>query len=359
MSENGVSYNTELYNPGNSFKAIVTGDWHFRGTNPRSRLDNFQDSLEEKLMEVMQLAHKHKADCIICPGDIFDGPAASWGTVARLARVLESAPCKVLTVSGNHDIFGGNKSSKPRTPYGFLVQTGYLWDVEESAFLANGVRVTGCGFDTDTDTNTHASQMQYFPELLNTNVARIHVVHSMLMDRPPGFDMRHTLISEVETGAHVIVSGHEHTGFGVVRRDGDGVLFVNPGALCRLSAHVAEIERTVQVVLLTVDGGGAGGADHHRNINAELIPLKSAQPGHEVLSREHLEAAHEREARIGEFLKLLASEGEGRFLEVRDIVEDIAVREALPDAVKQDALRRIGAAREALGVVGTAGGDSS
>ena len=86
---------------------------------------------------------------------------------------------------------------------------------------------------------------------------------------------RQTLISEVKTSAQVIISGHEHTGFGIVKRERGGVLFINPGALCRLSAHVAEIERPVQVALLTVKDGQA---------TAELIPLKSARPAHEILS---------------------------------------------------------------------------
>lgn len=49
-------------------------------------------------------------------------------------------------------------------------------------------------------------------------------------------------------------------------------------------------------------------------------------------------------------MKLLASEGEAKFLEVREIVEDIAARDNLPEAVKAEALRRIGEARERLGV---------
>lgn len=353
MSENNVDY-------GNSkpFKAIVTGDWHYRGTSPRSRLDDFQEALEAKLQEVLDLARKHGTDCIICPGDVFDGPSAAWGTVARLVRVLTSgaAPnddCPTLTVSGNHDIFGGNKSSKPRTPYGFLVQTGHLWDVEESTFTTGAVRVTGCGFDTNTDTKTPEGKAQFEPQSQIANTFKIHVVHSMLMDQAPGFEgMRHTLISEVETGADVIIAGHYHDGFGIVRRkrggdeSGGEVLFINPGALCRLSAHVSEMERVVQVALLTVEAG----ADGARSVNAELIPLKSARPGHEVLSREHIEAAAKRESRIDEFLKLLASEGEGQFLEVREILEDIAAREALGRDVKDEALRRVSVAREMLGV---------
>jgi exonuclease SbcD len=165
----------------------------------------------------------------------------------------------------------------------------------------------------------------------------------MLMDHSPGFDMRHTLISQVETTAQVIICGHLHTGFGnsyIYRRDDDGVLFINPGALCRLSAHATEIERTVQIALLTVENGQA---------EAELIPLKSAAPGHEVLSRAHLEAEAERSERLERFLNLLASEGEVRFLETREIIDEIAARENILGEVKVEALKRIARAREELG----------
>lgn len=323
------------------FKAIVTGDLHYRGTNPRSRLDNFQESIGSKLLEVLSLAREHKTDCIIIPGDIFDGPSTSWGVVADLIQILRSAPCPVLTIHGNHDIYGGNVISKHRTPYGLLSKIGFLWDVEDSDFQGpENVIITGCGFTTDTDTKTDAGRLQFSPRLWVEGAFHIHVVHSMLMDRAPGFDMRHTLISEVKTSAGVVISGHEHTGYGIKER-GDGVLFVNPGALCRLSAHVAEIERPVQVVLLKIE---------NELFNAELIPLKSARPGHEVLSREHIEQANERNQQIDEFLRLLASEGESKFLEVREIVEDIAARDGIGSDVKGEALRRIGEAREKLGV---------
>lgn len=329
------------------FKAIVTGDLHFRGTNPRARLDNFQEAISAKLLEVMFLAREHKADCIIIPGDVFDGPSTSWGVVADLIQILKSAPCPVLSIHGNHDIYGQNPATRHRTPYGLLSKIGFLWDVEDSEFDGSeNVIVTGCGFDTNTDTKTPEGKAQFSPRIWVDGAFQIHVVHSMLLDRDPGFDMKHTLISQVQTKADVVISGHCHHGLGigsyVCHCRNDGVLFINPGALCRLSAHVAEIERTIQVALLTVENGQA---------TAELIPLKSARPGHEVLSREHIEAAAERESRIDEFLKLLASEGEAKFLEVREIVEDIAARDNIPADVKQEALRRIGAAREKLGVI--------
>jgi exonuclease SbcD len=326
-------------------KFIVTGDLHYRGTNPRARLDNFQEALTKKIYEVYGLAVLHGAKAIIIPGDVFDGPSPGWGTASELGMIMQAAPCPVLVIPGNHDVWGGNPGSKYRTPFGMLARLGLMWDLTDEPFEAEDkepfdIAITGHGFTVETDTELGKGQFALPAHMEVWDGTAIHVVHSMLMDHSPGFKMRHTLISQVETTAQVIISGHEHIGFGIHRRD-DGVLFINPGALCRLSAHHEEIARQVQVALLTVEGSHA---------EAELIPLKSAAPGHEILSRQHLEAEAERNDRLEKFLSLLASEGESKFLEVREIVEDIAAREALPEEVKAEGLRRIGEARERLGV---------
>jgi len=322
---------------------VVTGDLHFKGVNPKARLDNYMEAIIAKLYEVFKIAKNTEADAIIIPGDLFDSPNMSWGTVAELSRILKSAPCLILVIPGNHDLYGGNPTSKTRTPYNLLATLQLVWDLTENHYLVTnhngGVIVTGHSFTVDTD--TEAGRDQFFPssvtDLETREFTSIHVVHSMLLDRSPGFDIRHTLISQVKTTANVIISGHDHTGFGVVRRD-DGVLFINPGALCRLSAHASEIERQVQVAVLTVNDDG--------QCSAELVPLLSAKPGDQVLSREHIEEAQARNEKLDEFLSLLASEGESKFLEVRDIVEDIAARENIPANVKTEALERLGRARE-------------
>jgi exonuclease SbcD len=326
-------------------KFVITGDLHFRGINPRARLDNFKEAITKKLYEVYDIARQHEASAIIIPGDVFDGPSPGWGTVAELGMVLKLAPCPVLAIAGNHDIWGGNPGSKPRTPFGMLSKLGLIWDLTEEPYEVQDIAITGHSFTVETDTDLGRGQFVPPPHVEEWSGTAIHVVHSMLMDHSPGFEMRHTLISRVETSANVIISGHEHLGFGIHRRE-DGVLFINPGALCRLSAHHAEIERQVQVALLTAEGG---------RVDAELIPLRSAAPGHEVLSRAHLEAQAEREERMQKFLGLLAEEGETKFLEVREIIEDICRRESLPQEIKGEALSRLAKAKEELGVRTRAG----
>jgi exonuclease SbcD len=329
-------------------KLIITGDWHFKGVNPRARLDNYQEAITRKIHEVFELAILHKAEAIIVAGDLFDSPATTLSTITDLAALLQLAPCPVFAIPGNHDLWAANPGSKFRTPYGLLARLKLIKDITEEPYesvdketgLFDNLCVTGHGYSIETDTEAGMDQFDP-PADSGCYRDRIHVVHSMLMAKSPGFEMRHTLISQVQTTAKVIISGHEHIGFGIVRRD-DGVLFINPGAICRTSASEAEINRQVQVALLTIDDNG--GTD------AELIPLRSALPGREVLSREHLEADTAKQERMDKFLDLLASEGASKFMNVRDIVDDIAARKNIPDGIKLETLRRIDRAREALGV---------
>jgi len=332
-------------------KFLVVGDIHFKGVNPVARMDNYQEALTEKIHQVYSMAEKYKTQAIIQTGDIFDSPATSWGTVADLADILKAAPCPVLTIPGNHDLWAGNPESERRTPFGFLSRLNLFWNLAESPYECgyeyvdkerSATYITGHGFNMDTDTK--AGNGQYKPQHkpqpndYTFGGVSIHVVHSMLLTEPPYFEMRHTLIKDVQTTAKVIITGHYHTGFGIVYRE-DDVLFINPGALCRLTAHPEEMRRQVRVALLTIEDGQA---------YAELIPL-DVKPGSEVLSREHLETAAERQERINRFLFLLTAEGESKFLEVRDIVTDIARREMLPEAVAKEALVRIARVREELG----------
>lgn len=335
-------------------KLLVAGDLHYRGNNPRARLDDFPGAMRRKLTEVLKLAEEHGADYIIQLGDLFDTPTVSLSSVAEIAGIVRGAEIPFLSIPGNHDLFGANLSSVSRTPYGFLANMGFVRDLHRAPISQLdpelGYTITGHAYDTDTDREI---EQYLIPESIlkeNDNAIHIRVVHGMILDKRPGFEMRHTLLSDIamqERAPHILLTGHDHTGFGVKNLEAANslgqMIAINPGALCRLSAHASEFERQVQVCLVKIPGP---------SIDVTTIPLDSARPGHEVLSREHLEAQAERESQIAEFLGLIAEEGEVKFLEVREILEDIAEREKLPRDVVEEALKRIGEVREGAGLSG-------
>ena len=312
-------------------KFVIVGDPQFRGVNPIARIDDFPSALAAKIDEVHQIAKRVGADAILQPGDLFDSPMVSYSVLLRLMTLLQMAPCPWVCIPGNHDLFGSNIDTYPRTPMAVLEQAGVITNINNKIWAISGsVMISGRGFDWEMDahSSTYAAP---------TN-SDIHLVHGMLVAAPLPIDAKHTLIKDVKTAARVTICGHEHLGFGIIRRE-DGKLFINPGALCRETAHVAEMERTVQVCVLEITKDSE---------KAWMEPITCARPAEEVLSREHIEALALRKERMDYFLELLSSEGEGKFLEVREIIDGIVERESLPGRVKDEAMKRISLAREEL-----------
>lgn len=369
-------------------KLLLTGDWHYRSQNPISRTDNFQATLDAKLAEVGEIARREDVEAVVVPGDVFDSPSPAYSTLTALERIVRDMGKRVWAVPGNHDEHAHSLESLDRTAYGHLFATGLIHDLGTHP-IEGHTAITGTGFSTTTDTDAS----DYLAK--TKNPLEIHVAHGMLLESRPGFELRHTLLEDVARHPDcpsVLHVCHEHLGFGVKRLPraaGGEVVFINPGALVRLSAHPGEIERMPQVCLLEIYPGtvppcprcglpvaysgnvvhcmGCGTtwfhpeesfADYgppelwsigHPVIETTLIPLSCARPGHEVLSRQHIEQAAEREAKMGKFLGLLSQEGEAKFLDLQSMVEGIARNERLPEGVVSEALGRIAKAREALG----------
>jgi DNA repair exonuclease SbcCD nuclease subunit len=318
---------------------IETNDIHWRLANPRARLDNYNDAMAEKIREIFAMAQVYHAVAILIPGDITDTPGLSLNAITELAALLDQSPCPILAIAGQHDQWEHNPETLYRTPFGLLRRLGYIQDVDNNeAWFSIGdkqVRISGRHYDTDADGGDNG---YYNTPPTEDGIITIHLAHGLVMESKPGFDIRCTPLSDLKTDADVLCVGDYHPGIGY-RQIGKSMI-INPGALGRLSAGIGDMTRTVQVSKIEVYEDG--------EIKMELLPLECARPGSEVLSRDYLTQELEREDRTANFLSLLASEGESRFLSTREIVEDIARRDALPLPVIQDSLRRISEAREAL-----------
>jgi exonuclease SbcD len=335
-------------------KLLYLTDTHIRGTTPRNRMDDLPQALLAKLAEVVELARAHKVAAILHGGDLFDRPDVAPAVAREFLKVLLGAPCPIYGIAGNHDVFGFNPETVPRTMLGLfdgfqlfrLIRPGEVVWLEEDGLK---VQVTGQEFHAEIDRRNPVLDYCVVPSGAGGSLHErhpeadfaIHLTHGMLLERPFFEGVSHTLLDAVisQTVADVTFGGHYHPGWGRVYEQ-DGRLFINPGALVRLGNQSADYRRPIQVVLLELVKG--------QPVRYELIPLKSARPGEEVLDRSGVEVQMARERALADFLQAVGDTSQFEVLEVEAIMERIAENAGVPPRVKQEALRRLGMAQEEL-----------
>lgn len=323
-------------------KILWTGDWHLRGTTPRNRTDNYKEAIKEKLLEIFNLAKYRQVDAIVTAGDTFHTPEVATGVLLEFAELLEKSPVPIYTTAGNHDIYGYNLDTYQRTSLRVLEklvpQLTVVNDPSYPIILGKpgvAVQLTFTPYSAEIDKNGYG----YSPEVMTEGSFKIHVAHGMLLDHTPPFD-RFTLVQEVRSEADLVLTGHDHTGYGVYKRS-DGKTFVNCGAICRLSASQQEISRPVEVMLIDVRS--------KVDFQLEPLPLQSAKPGDQILDRGAIEAQQERQYAMEEFATLIkASNGEKVLVDINAIIEAIAEKENFRPDVVRKALDKIAVAKESL-----------
>lgn len=331
----------------NKLTFVCTKDWHYAGQNPKARVDNYQETLNLKIREIFDIARQKEADGILVAGDLFDSFYTTLPVIAELAALLKESPCPIYTIAGQHDEESHNPASLRRSPYGLLVRLGIVEDVatirpgyvftSDPELKPIDVLITGKHYGWNADKDDGYYNYPEGIERITGPTYIIHLAHGTLVDHHPPFD-RYTHIDNLQTNADVLVVGDYHPGIGIIKRN--NTLIVDPGALARQRATPSDMTRPVQVAVLTVTAEGC---------SAELVPLLSAKPGSEVLSREHIEEAEQREDRIEKFLGLLQQGSARKFAETREIMDAVALEGCVSEAVVHEALEWVSKAREELG----------
>lgn len=335
-------------------KILYLTDTHIRGTSPRSRLDDLPAALKAKLQEVVDLARQHEVAAILHGGDLFDRPDVAPAVALEFLRLFMDLPCPLYGIAGNHDVYGFNPQTVPRTMLGLfdgfrlfqLLRPGEIAWIEQGGLR---VQVTGQEFHAELDRRNPVLDYCVVPAGQGGSLHErrpeadfaIHLTHGMLLERAFFEGSAHTLLDAVmaQTVADVTFGGHYHPGWSKIYTVDDR-LFINPGALVRLGNQSADYRRPIQVVLLTLEQG--------QPIKAELIPLQSARPGEEILDRSTQEGQMARERALADFIQGIGDTAQFEVLEVQAIMERIAENGGLPERVKSEALRRLGLAQEEL-----------
>lgn len=324
-------------------KLLYFGDVHIRGKNPRNRTDDYKESLKAKLREIFKLAEYNQVKALLCPGDIFDRPEVTNSVLLEFAEVFKESPVPILTTPGNHDVYSYNLETYGRTSLRILELIVPQLTVVTHSYRNVRIQEEGVNVAISFQPYDHRIDRDgygYSPGRPAEDAYKIHVAHGMLLDHDPKVFDRYTYVGTVKTEADLVLCGHDHLGFGLYERK-DGKKFLNCGAICRLSASEAEISRKVQVALITIENNQLEGI--------ELIDLRSAKPGSEILDRSQIEAEEKRQYAMEEFAALIQSEdGTKAIVDLNAIVEAIAQKEGYAPEVVRKALEKIDLAKQEL-----------
>lgn len=313
-------------------KFLFFTDTHIRATNPVSRKDDFQKTLENKFIEVGEIANNNNIDYILHGGDLFDRPDVPVKTVGKFANILKDYNIPIYIISGNHDIYGHNPNTVERSMLGLLstLKIVNLIKRDDPVILRDNdltVQLSGAPYIYDIDSNY---KEYYFPQKLDDVDRHIFMVHSFLLDKPFIDTVSHTLVDEIkDIDADIVLSGHYHTGFSTIEYEGK--YFSNPGSLLRTNSSKPELVRIPKVIILDITKD---------KIIIKDIPLKSALPGEEVLSINNNYDKIRTEA-LEEFKQLVRKSSNLDNYNVYEILKEISERNEFPKNILEMALSRL------------------
>jgi len=240
-------------------------DIHLSDYAPQSRLDNWTDTILEKIRQVGQIACEVQADAVIDGGDFFSIKSPTKNSHSLVRQAIEAHrgyPCPVYATVGNHDCIYGNYSYLDQQPLGVLFASGVfkrLYDQHEARFLGSDgttVRVVGIPY--------HGAKydMSRFTDLKRDGEDYLMVAAHLLASRVGGslFESEDVLkYADLEAvPADVFSFGHWHKNQGIyeipnsdnIDTFGLGRKIINIGSLSRGSISEDDTTRIPSVAIL-------------------------------------------------------------------------------------------------------------
>lgn len=311
-------------------KFLYFTDSHLRVTNPKNRIDNFYETLKNKMNEILQISLDENVDYILHGGDLFDRPDTPISLVSDFSDIFQKFKAPIYVVSGNHDIFGHNPITIHRTMFGLLDSFGIIRMVNNKVILKKDVTVQLTSFPYSIDMDNPKNREGYIVREKDDVDYAIHLTHGFLTDKKPHDTIPHTLISDIsDTVADVTFGGHIHYGFKTIEIDGK--YFINPGSIVRISNALSEFKRKPKVVILELTD----------KIDIREINLKTALPAEEVLDRSEIEHHKFKTQQFNDFKSTIESSSNLKSFDVFDILVEIAKNNNISKEVRDEAIKRV------------------
>jgi len=262
-------------------KLLFVTDTHITGRNPSSRVDDIQETLKKKFIEVGDIADRENVDMIVHGGDLNHTPDVSNKLSGEITEIIKAWNKKVYVVPGNHDLYGYNINTLPNTKLGLLAKAGTITILDRlhpvkivtpSGFV---IGLEGQEYYEHIDEGNPSDYQSMFP--VSDVDFSILIVHGMLLDHDFFNGVKHTKIDDINTDADVVFAGHYHPGFTECTMD--GTTYCNPGSLLRIENTKENRANVPQVAILEID-------ESTGQFTIKYIKLTCAEAGDVVFKEE-------------------------------------------------------------------------
>jgi len=256
---------------------IIAGDLHAGNLSPECRSDCYIDALLHKLKWIGELQEQYDVP-IIFPGDIFDH--WSGGGTEIINKVIAAWPKGIVyTVPGQHDLPQHNITLQGKTAYQNLILAGKIIDLSTTSIPLDGFTLHGAAWGHE-------------PPVPGNGISVLvwHITTWQTPFKPgdvPGDAER--LLQKYQK-YDLIVTGDNHQTFTV--DDVLGRKLLNAGSVMRITA--AQIDHKPCVYLWRNSG----------IVETLYIPIT------DVVSREHVDKAKDKEERKNAFVTRLSGNTE-------------------------------------------------
>jgi len=242
-----------------SVKFLNVSDLHLSYIRPRSRIDNYYETILEKVEFICKTAADEGCNFIIQNGDVTHSASMLNHTLFELqafSDILKKYNIPWFIIIGNHDYFG-NLNHFQEFPTGELIYNGALnpfIKIEVVSEDGDMKPLDIYGFWYVSERSLDCDYMGLFNKYLktvDTSHYNLGVIHQLVESLHP--KTFYISLSELKkTGFDMMFVGHDHRYKGFT--DEGGIKAFQPGGVSRNTSHYDDMTRTPVVGIFTYDG---------------------------------------------------------------------------------------------------------
>lgn len=224
----------------------VVGDMHLSSSTPKSRIDDYPQTMVDKLSLLRRHLLDRGINKVILLGDIFHKskqPSDFEFRVAREFLRFKEDGIKVFCITGNHDLQFDRLDTYEKSSLGLMYLTDVLIPFSRITFKREGkrdVNIYGCHYPND---------IPDISDFDSYNILAAHKFYEFNMDKD---SIRKEDLEK--NGFSMYLLGHDHVPYDLLTmRTSSGVVrIVRPGSFSRGTAHAYNNTRMVYIDIVRI-----------------------------------------------------------------------------------------------------------